>query len=41
MLLRHMCLRTGVELGQFLLPFVIRADMGLGVPSSEKLMRVM
>ena len=37
MLLQHMCLRTGVDLGHF---FVFCTDMRLGVPGSEKLVRM-
>jgi hypothetical protein len=39
MLLRHMCLRTGVDWA-ISSAFVVCADMGLGVPSSGKLVRV-
>jgi hypothetical protein len=39
MLLRHMCLRTGVDLGHSS-ALAIRADMRLGVPGSEELVRV-
>ena len=37
MLLRHMCLRTGVDLGHFFLPLSFVLIWGWGVPGSEKL----